>query len=146
MGFEQLFEPTRLLTFFFIMIRLGGIFFTAPIFSSAVVTPQVRMLLTIMVALVLAPFVEPLTVTDPNVLWLILTAFKEVLIGVIIGAMTSLLFSALQLGGYIIDYQMGFSMVSVMDPTSNATVSFSGQVYNILATLIYLALNGHHIF
>ena len=71
MGFEQLFEPTRLLTFFFIMIRLGGIFFTAPIFSSAVVTPQVRMLLTIMVALVLAPFVEPLTVTDPNVLWLI---------------------------------------------------------------------------
>lgn len=146
MGFEQLFEPTRLLTFFFVMIRLGGIFFTAPIFSSAVLIPQVRMLLTIMVALVLMPFVTPLTVTDPNVLWIILTAFKEVLIGVIIGAMTGLLFSALQLGGYLVDYQMGFSMVSVMDPTSNASVSFTGQVYNILATLIYLAVNGHHIF
>lgn len=146
MGFEQLFEPARLLTFFFIMIRLGGIFFTAPIFSSAVLTPQVRMLLTVMVALVLMPFVAPLSVTDPNVLWIILTAFKEVLIGVIIGAMTGLLFSSLQFGGYLADYQMGFSMVSVMDPTSNASVSFTGQIYNILATLIYLAINGHHIF
>ncbi len=146
MGFEELFQPARLLTYFFVVIRMGGIFFTAPIFSSAVVTPQIRFLLTIIISLLIVPLINPIAVTDPNVLWLVLMAFKEVLIGVIIGAMTSLLFSALQLGGYLLDYQMGFSMVNVFDPSSNASVSFTGQVYNILATLIYLAINGHHIF
>ncbi len=146
MGFEELFEPARLLTYFFVVIRMGGIFFTAPIFSSAVVTPQIRFLLTIIISLLIVPLINPIAVTDPNVLWLVLMAFKEVLIGIIIGAMTSLLFSALQLGGYLLDYQMGFSMVNVFDPSSNASVSFTGQVYNILATLIYLAINGHHIF
>ena len=60
--------------------------------------------------------------------------------------MTSLLFSGLQLGGYLVDYQIGFSMVSVIDPTTNANVSFTGQIYNILGTLIYLGIYGHHIF
>lgn len=146
MDFEALFQPTRLLTYFFIVLRMGGIFFTAPIFSSAAINTSVRMMLTMIISLVLVPIVTPVTVTDPNVLWLIITSAKELLIGITIGAMTSLLFSALQLGGYLVDYQMGFSMVSVIDPTSNASMSFSGQIYNILASLIYLSLNGHHIF
>lgn len=149
MGFEQLFEPSRLLTFFFLVIRMGGIFFTAPIFSSSVLSAQVRMILTLIVSFLMLSIVVPIPVADaadPNILWIILTAFKEVMIGVTIGAMTSLLFSALQLGGYLVDYQMGFSMVNVMDPSSNASISFTGQVYNIMATLIYLSLNGHHIF
>lgn len=146
MSFEALFQPERLLTYFFIVMRMGGIFFTAPVFSSAALNTSVRMILTMIVSLLLVPLITPVTVTDPNVLWLVITSAKELLIGITIGAMTSLLFSALQLGGYLVDYQMGFSMVSVIDPTSNATMSFSGQIYNILATLIFLAINGHHIF
>lgn len=146
MEFEALFEPTRLLTYFFIVLRMGGIFFTAPVFSSSALNAAVRMMLTLIVSLVLMPAITPLQVTDPNVLWLVISAAKEILIGVTIGAMTSLLFSSIQLGGYLMDYQMGFSMVSVIDPASNASMSFSGQVYNILAMLIFLAINGHHIF
>lgn len=146
MNFEALFQPDRLLTYFFIVLRMGGIFFTAPIFSSAAINTSVRMILTMIISLVLVPIVTPVTVTDPNALWLIITSAKELLIGITIGAMTSLLFSTLQLGGYLVDYQMGFSMVSVIDPASNSSMSFTGQIYNILASLIYLSLNGHHIF
>lgn len=146
MNFEALFQPARVLTYFFVVLRMGGIFFTAPVFSSAAVNTAVRMILTMIVSLILMPIVTPVDVSDPNVLWLVLTSFKELLIGITIGAMTSLLFSSLQLGGYLVDYQMGFSMVSVMDPASNASISFTSQVYNIIATLIFLAINGHHIF
>ncbi|MDE7169924.1 MAG: flagellar biosynthetic protein FliR [Mucispirillum sp.] len=146
MGFENLFEPTRLLTYFLIIMRMGGIFFTAPVFSGSALNNQVRIIITLIISMLILPVVTPVTVTDPNVLWLTVSVAKEILIGVCIGGMTSLLFSALQMGGYLVDYQMGFSMVSVMDPTSNASISYSGQVYNILGTLIYLAINGHHIF
>ena len=146
MGFDQLFEPSRLLTYFLIIMRMGGIFFTAPVFSSTTLNNHVRMILILIISLVLLPVVTPITITDPNLLWLVISVAKEILIGVCIGGMTSLLFSGLQLGGYLVDYQIGFSMVSVIDPTTNANVSFSGQVYNLLGTLIYLAISGHHIF
>lgn len=146
MGFTDLFEPSRLLTYFLIIMRMGGLFFTAPIFSSSSLLNPVRMILVLIISLLLLPVVTPVTVTDPNLLWLVVSVTKEILIGVCIGGMTSLLFSGLQLGGYLVDYQIGFSMVSVIDPTTNANVSFSGQVYNILGTLIYLGIYGHHIF
>ena len=146
MGFENLFEPSRLLTYFLIIMRMGGIFFTAPVFSSSSLNNQVRMILVLVISLLLLPVVTPVTITDPNLLWLVISVTKEILIGVCIGGMTSLLFSGLQLGGYLVDYQMGFSMVSVIDPTTNSNVSYSGQVYNLLGTLIFLAIYGHHIF
>ncbi len=146
MNFEELLEPTRLITFFFVFIRINAIIFTAPIFSSTVLNNQLRIMLSTIIALLVAPNIPRLMVVDPSALWLILTASKEILIGITIGVMTSLLFSAVQFGGYLVDYQMGFSMVSVLDPSSNASMSFSGQVYNILATLIYLSIYGHHIF
>lgn len=146
MSFEALLEPARLITFFFTFIRMSAILFTAPIFSSAVLTNMIRIMIAIILAFIITPTIPELAVADPNVLWLIIAIAKEILIGIVIGAMTSLLFSAIQLGGYLVDYQMGFSMVSVIDPVSDASVSFSGQVYNILATLIYLSINGHHIF
>ena len=127
-------------------MRMGGIFFTAPVFSGSALSNQVRMILTLIISLLLLPVVKPVTVTDPNLLWLVISVAKEILIGVCIGGMTSLLFAGIQFGGYLVDYQIGFSMVNVIDPTTNANMSFSSQVYNILCTLIYLAINGHNIF
>ncbi len=146
MGFENLFEPSRLLTYFLIIMRMGGIFFTAPVFSSSSLNNQVRMILTLIISLLLLPVVTPVTITDPNLLWLVVSVAKEILIGVCIGGMTSLLFSGIQFGGYLVDYQIGFSMVNVIDPSTNSNISYSGQVYNLLATLIFLAIYGHHIF
>lgn len=146
MGFTDLFEPSRLLTYFLIIMRMGGLFFTAPIFSSSSLLNPVRMILVLIISLLMLPVVTPVTVTDPSLLWLVISVTKEILIGVCIGGMTSLLFAGLQLGGYIVDYQIGFSMVSVIDPATNSNVSFSGQIYNILGTLIFLGIYGHHIF
>ena len=81
MGFENLFEPSRLLTYFLIIMRMGGIFFTAPVFSSSSLNNQVRMILTLIISLLLLPVVQPVTITDPNLLWLVVSVTKEILIG-----------------------------------------------------------------
>ena len=81
MGFENLFEPSRLLTYFLIIMRMGGIFFTAPVFSSSSLNNQVRMILVLVISLLLLPVVTPVTITDPNLLWLVISVTKEILIG-----------------------------------------------------------------
>jgi flagellar biosynthetic protein FliR len=143
MFWEQLFEPARLITYFFVVIRTGGIIFTVPIFGSNILKPQVRMAVSIMVAVVIYPFVPPVPFTyEIDLLFLMLQILKELLIGIAIGTMTSTLFTGVQLGGYILDFQMGFSMVNVMDPVSGAQFSYMAQVQNVLLMLIFIAIGG----
>ncbi|MDR0454836.1 MAG: flagellar biosynthetic protein FliR [Deferribacteraceae bacterium] len=141
--FEQLFDQARLMTYFFVVIRTGGILFTVPVFGSTVLKPQVRMAFAIVTSAVLYPFVPAAPFGgDINAAFLILQIFKELLIGIAIGTMTSALFTGVQLGGYLIDFQMGFSMVNVMDPESGASFSYVSQVQNILLILIFIAIGG----
>ncbi len=141
--FDQLFDQTRLLTYFFVVIRTGGILFTVPVFGSAMLKPQVRMALALMIAVVLYPFVTPVPFGgDINAALLILQIFKELLIGIAIGTMTSTLFTGVQLGGYLLDFQMGFSMVNVMDPETGSSFSYVSQVQNVLLILVFIAIGG----
>jgi flagellar biosynthesis protein FliR len=74
----------------------------------------------------------------------ILVVFKQIMIGAVIGYASYLIFAAIQLAGQIIDLQMGFGIVNVIDPLSNNQVSIMGQFQFILGVLIFLSINGHH--
>jgi flagellar biosynthetic protein FliR len=54
-------------------------------------------------------------------------------------------FGALIMGGQLISQLMGLGFASMMDPQNGVSVPVVGQFYTILATLIFLALNGHLI-
>jgi flagellar biosynthetic protein FliR len=69
---------------------------------------------------------------------------SEFLIGVIIGYVAQLFFSAIQLAGQSIDMQMGFGMVNIMDPQSGLQVPLMGTFYNLLAIFVFFLINGHH--
>ena len=141
--FDQLFDQTRLLTYFFVVIRTGGLLFTVPVFGSTMLKPQVRMATALIIAAVLYPFLPPVPFGgDINTALLILQIFKELLIGIAIGTMTSTLFTGVQMGGYLLDFQMGFSMVNVMDPETGGSFSFISQVQNVLLILIFIAIGG----
>src|SRR3972149_6593015 len=46
----------------------------------------------------------------------------------------------------IIGFQMGFSIVNVIDPQTSTHVPIIGQFHTILATLIFLSIHAHHLF
>jgi flagellar biosynthetic protein FliR len=141
--FDQLFEPTLLMTYFFTVLRTGGILFTSPVFGSTMIKPQIRFAIAILFAAVMYRFAPPVSYGfDVPPLFLILQILRELLIGISIGTLTSTLFSAVQLGGYLIDFQMGFSMVNVMDPESGGSFSYISQVQNVLTILIFVAVGG----
>lgn len=139
----ELFDQTRLMTYFFVVIRTGGILFTAPVFGSNQLKPIVRMAIALMVSAVLYSIVPPVPFTgDVPTLFLILQIAKELLIGIAIGTLTSTLFTGVQMGGYLVDFQMGFSMVNVMDPETGGNFGFIAQVNNIMMLLIFIAIGG----
>ena len=75
---------------------------------------------------------------------LFINLLKEILLGVIFGYITTIMFSAILLAGQLIDTQIGFGMVNVLDPQSNIQVPLLGNFNNIIALLLFLIIDGHH--
>ncbi|HRF91638.1 MAG TPA: flagellar biosynthetic protein FliR, partial [Desulfobacter postgatei] len=54
-------------------------------------------------------------------------------------------FAGVQMAGELIGFQVGFSMINVMDPQSGENVSIMDQIGYWVCLIIFLVLNGHHI-
>jgi flagellar biosynthetic protein FliR len=70
----------------------------------------------------------------------------EVMIGAVIGMIARLIFAGIQLAGQLIGFQMGFAIVNVIDPAFSLQVSIIAQFQYLIALLLFLSLNGHHMF
>ena len=53
--------------------------------------------------------------------------------------------AAVEIAGSVMGFQVGFGMANVMDPVSQVQTPVFGTLLTILATLLYLQLDGHHL-
>ncbi|MBU0682237.1 MAG: flagellar biosynthetic protein FliR [Proteobacteria bacterium] len=137
----------NLLVLVIVMIRVGPLLFFMPVLGTKAVPNSVKMLMTIAVALVAAPSVAVTANQLPTTaLGFALFALNEICFAAILALFARLIFDAIQLAGQMIGIQMGMSMAGVMDPQFGNQVSLVGQVWTMTAFLIFLAVDGHHIF
>ena len=136
----------QLETFLLSLFRLGGIIAVAPIFSHKTFPIQLRFAFSMILAILIFPFAKPNGFVPPSgLLELLGVGLTEFLLGALIGFMFLMLLIAVQFAGGIIGFQVGFAIVNVIDPTTSQNVSIIGQFYFLLATLLFLLMNGHHV-
>ncbi|ACL70420.1 flagellar biosynthetic protein FliR [Halothermothrix orenii] len=132
--------------FLLIMFRYLGLFLIAPVFGSRVYPVRVKVSLALMLTFITLPLIGGQTVELPQqTVGILLDVIRESLIGFIIGYIFYLVFASIQLAGQFIDVRMGFAIANVMDPISGVTAPVVGQFKNIMAILVFLAINGHHL-
>ncbi|UCD17098.1 MAG: flagellar type III secretion system protein FliR [Candidatus Zixiibacteriota bacterium] len=135
----------KLQTFLLVAFRAGGLFIMAPVFAHRTIPPLIKAGFAIMLAIMLVPVASRVPLPQITSVWqLTLFAAKEMLIGVIIGLFFSLLFFAVRITGNIVGYQVGLIMANIFDPNSNSQFSMVSEFYFVLATLLFLAIDGHH--
>lgn len=129
--------------FLLILIRSSGIFFISPFFSSQNIPNTMKAGFSFIVSILLAMTLD----VDLNVLEIgfVELIFKELMVGLIIGFISYAFFATFYVMGQIIDMKIGFGMVNVMDPQHRVQVPIMGNFYYILAFLILLSIDGHHI-
>lgn len=71
-------------------------------------------------------------------------AMKETLFGLAIGYVTKLVFSTMEIAGHLVDFQVGFSMASVYDPSMGIQASNYGRLYYWMSICIFFLLDIHH--
>jgi flagellar biosynthetic protein FliR len=131
--------------FLLIMARVGGIFLIGPVFSNRAIPRQVKVLLTLIISMLMFVGLNLKTPVAPTNLGpFTVYLLSEVIIGLIIGFVAQMTFSAIQFAGHAVDMQMGFAIVNVIDPVYGTQAPLIGSFQNVLALLIFLATNSHH--
>jgi len=130
-----------------IMTRVGPLIFFMPVTGSNAVPAQVKILFTLMTALVLVPVIPISPQALPaTAIGFVIFIGCEVLFGATLAVFTRLIFAAVETAGQMVGIQMGMGMSGVMDPQYGTQTSLVGYFWNIVAILIFLGINGHHIF
>ncbi len=131
--------------FLLIFIRMVGLFVIAPIFSRANVPTYLKIGFSFMLALILVNTISNQNIVINNIYEFTALVFREFIVGITLGYVSYTIFTAIYVAGELIDMQIGFGVVNVIDPVSNIQVSITSTFYFIVCMLIFLLSNGHHI-
>nr|WP_300003836.1 flagellar biosynthetic protein FliR [Tissierella sp.] len=126
-----------------IMLRITSFIVVAPGFSFKGLPNIFKVGLSFSVAIIVYTMVPGLTLGG-NFYLLIPLALKEVMFGLSIGYITKLFFGAVEIAGHFIDFQVGFSMGQMYDPSMGAGGSNYGRLLNWLTLTVFFMMNMHH--
>lgn len=136
----------HLLPLLTVVVRLTGLFIFTPILASGTIPFQFRALLAFMFAVAIYPFVPPIPVDATiDIFELVPLLFAELLVGIAIGLIASLPLLAVQMGGYVMGYQVGLSLAESFNPELNSNGSVSGDLLFYMAAFIFISFGGLEI-
>lgn len=131
--------------FLLVTLRTGCLLYFCPPWDSRFIPAQIRVFSILGLSLALTPVVSPFLPPFPPT-WSAgaLLVMREFLIGLTCGLVFRFLFAGIQMAGNLAAIQMGFSMATLLDPQTQAQNTILAEMLVMLATLIFLAIYGHH--
>ncbi len=145
MNLYQLSEA-QILLFALVLMRMTAFVVSSAIFGATTVSSQVKILLSITLAVLLYPSVKVghidyLVISDD----IILLVARELLIGLTLGFITRLFFFVVTITGDLMSISIGLNASQLFNPLLGQNGNTLEQFYAVLGTLVFLAVNGHHM-
>jgi flagellar biosynthetic protein FliR len=123
--------------------RVSGLMVFAPFLNGAAIPMRVKAGLTVALAALLYPVYGPRHLTVDALGWTHIM-LSEAMVGLLFGLAVQFIFDAAQLAGQILGVQMGFSLVSIFDPQTQADSPVLSIFHQLVVLLLFLQLNVHH--
>ncbi len=138
-------DPIEWLGYFLlILLRMSGLFVLSPILGRANIPVITRLGLSLLLSFIVVSILpRDFLLPFSGAIGFILACVLELLVGLTMGYLTTLFFSAVFVGGQIIDMQIGLGMVQIFDPQTNIQVPIVGSLLNIILLLAFLITDGH---
>ena len=125
------------------LFRISAFFMTVPLLGSQLVPTRIRLYLSIGFTVMLWPMIDVQLWPSVDLAQAIIISLQQLLIGLAMGLMVQVLFQIPALAGQIISMQNGLGFAMMVDPVNGINVASIGQLYLLMANLLFLALNGH---
>lgn len=123
------------------LLRIGGVVLCAPVFGSPAIPAKVKVVLTAMIAILVAPVIAAMpgahTELTPDGL------LGEAVIGVLLGLMLSILNESLLFAASMMSVSFSFSLANLMDPNSEVETEVLGTLLSWMGILVLLGAGLH---
>ena len=129
--------------YFLPFIRLSALFMAAPIFGTQFIAIRVRILLSLLVTIIVAPLLPSIQPIDFLSSQGLLAIVQQLAIGLGMAFILQMVFGAMVIAGQASAMTMGLGFALSVDPQNGVQVPVLSQFYMILATLIFLVLDLH---
>lgn len=136
-------NPELLEGFMLAFLRVGTAMMLLPVFGYNALPMQLKAGLAFVLAVIMAPAAsQALYPAPPGVMAATIAGLSEVTVGLIFGMVAFLILVGAEFAGTIVGMQMGFGIVTVIDPQLGDT-SLLGQFQYLFALVLFLALDMH---
>ncbi|MBU0674040.1 MAG: flagellar biosynthetic protein FliR [Proteobacteria bacterium] len=130
-----------------ILTRVGPLIFLMPVTGSQGVPVQIKIMISLTTALILVPVVSINPESIPQTsLGFVILAGQEIFLAATLSIFARFVFAAVETAGQMIGVQMGMGMAGTMDPQFGTQTSLVGFFWNLVAILLFLSIDGHHLF
>lgn len=139
-------DMSFLATVWLVFIRLSTLFLMSPLFLLGQIPARIKTLILLPLALALVVSTKVNNVEVPASLpFFFVAAVHEVFIGALMAFGVFAAFAAFSFGGRILDFQMGFGVANLIDPSTNAQSPLLGTMLTMVAVMTFYLLDGHHL-
>lgn len=161
-------NPKAVLAFMAYFARVVGFVFVAPFFSGQLFTPRIKMAFALMIAFMLYSLddvwkllssyagnkvFEPhfkvmkgIVMSHGIVKYVDVTWFNlgrvamEFVVGWLFGVFVRIIFDAFMMAGELVDQQVGFGMMNIIDPLAQMNISILSNMFYLYATFIWVSV------
>ncbi len=138
-------DTALLIAFLAGFLRTSAMVFAAPLFTGTGVPVMVRVFFSFGLSLALTPIIYPIVVVPQDLHALFMFGIQEIAFGLVLGFCVQLIMLAAEVAGSFLDLQVGFGLASVLVPGSNIPGGIIAKFKFLLALVLFVSINGHHI-
>ncbi|WP_075794960.1 flagellar biosynthetic protein FliR [Massilia putida] len=123
--------------------RVMALLSTAPVVGDALVPVPVRALLSVALAFLMLPLTKGAAMPDPFSLAGVVVMIEQAVIGGVIGLALQLTMAVVNMLGFLVSSQVGFSMAQMNDPINGQQSDVISALLGLVAILVFFAVDGH---
>jgi len=136
----------KLLSFAMVLTRISGFLLFVPLFGVESIPMTIKVAATILLSVFFSIVNPPaVAVQQASAVQVMLLLGCEATYGLALGVIANVLFSAVKIGGRIVEDQMGLTMAEVLDPLTEERGQPVGSLLEMIFIIAFLAANGHHL-
>lgn len=136
------FELDTLYAFLLVLARTGAWVVSAPVLSAKGVSRIGRLAVAFALALFVTPLV-PLSQVPEGLPAFVFAALSQVAVGLALGMLTQLLFTAFEVAGTLLDTSGGFSAASIVDPLSGQPAAAFSRLFSIMFGALFFVTEAY---
>ncbi len=134
----------NVIVFLLLLLRFSGVFAFFPFFDNQMISPSIRGAMIFFMAVLFYPLAH-YELGQLSVIDLMIAGLFELMMGFLAGLMLQIVFAMISFSGELMSFSMGLTMASAYDPISGSQRPIVGQLLSMLALLVALSLDFHHI-